>query len=243
MGSAVAPRFEAARKLLVANVEGGRVVEKKTVLCEGTEGHHRIRALQMHGVGVLICSGIKGSYRDMLTASGVTVIPNVSDSAEKALEMFIDGSLVPDERDPDDMVDMDTMSHESLVEHARGLFTSHGYAVSEGPGEDAFMIDLVAEISCPICRRPVRVAVCCGAHTYRCKQEIFEFHLATQTDYQARAYYCPARPAIEKCCKEYDIELIDAEAVRVPGVETAFDKIPLLRGPITDHEKASWDAE
>lgn len=117
-----------------------------------------------------------------------------------------------------------------------------GYDVTAGPGQDAFLIDLVAKISCPVCDRPVRVAVCCGAHTYRPHQEIAGFHRATSTDYNARVYVSPSQPTIVNCCHEFGVQLIDPD----PEIEIENSEpdslIPLLKGIVTDHERASVES-
>ncbi len=38
----------------------------------------------------------------------------------------------------------------SLVKWAKELFESNGYSVSTCPGEDSFLIDLIASINCPV---------------------------------------------------------------------------------------------
>ncbi len=243
LGDAVAPRFEAASHILLATAEGGQVHSTTTIDCGGREGYQRVRMLQIHRVTVLICNGINGSYRDMLTGSGVTVVPNVSGLVDYALGRYLEGKLVPDDSTEDNGVGGWAIPHQKLVESARGLFESRGYQVGPGPGPDAFLIDLVAEITCPVCNRPVKVAICCGAHTYRADQEIVEFHHATPSGYNARVYVCPPSPPIKKCCREYGIELVAPEASDEEDDRETSGKIPLLKGPVIDHEQASGSAK
>ncbi len=239
MGSQVAPRFEAASTFLIVTTEGDQIVSTETVACPGSEGFRRVRMLRIHQVTVLICNGIKGSYKDMLASSGVTVVDRVSSEVEDALRRFLDGVLTPDESQVEDLPEPCTISHEKLVRSARVLFQKNGFEVSPGPGQGSFLVDLVAEMTCPVCRRPVRVAICCGAHTYRANQEITEFHLATQSGYHARVYVCPARPSLMKCCGEYGIELVDPDQAAAEKQHKNSDRIPLLKGTVLEHEKAS----
>ena len=241
LGDQVAPRFEAARSFLVVVFENGRVVSKRILSCEGPEGYRRIRLLQIHQVSTLICNGINASFLDMLVASGVTVIPKCSCRVEEALESYRSGSLATLEYSPDEAAEPCPIPHEDLVTQARMLFETHGYRVVPGPGPDSFLIDLVAEIDCPVCHLPVRVAVCCGAHTYRAKQEISEFHHATRSGYHARAYICPRRAPIWECCREYGIEPLDP-AGRDGDDRAKCCRIPLLHGPVAEHEPASSSA-
>jgi predicted Fe-Mo cluster-binding NifX family protein len=241
LGDQVAPRFEAARSLLIATIENGQVVSRRTLSCDGPEGYRRFRLIQIHQISTLICNGINASFLDMLVASGVTVVPNCSSRVEEALEAYLNGALASQEYSPGEAAEPCPIPHEDLVTQARRLFETSGYRVSEGPGPDAFLIDLVAEIECPVCHLPVRVAVCCGAHTYRAKQEISEFHHATRSGYHARAYVCPRREPIWECCREYGIEPLDPVG-RDGEALGGCCRIPLLHGPVAEHERASGSA-
>lgn len=238
LSGSVAPRFEVARSFLIAQIAENQVAASWSVECNGSEGYHRVRLLQIHQVGVLICDGIKGSYSDMLKASGVTVISGVSAATGDALRKFSSGRLTPETLAAADD-GMYLMCHEVLVERARELFQLNGYDVSPGPGWDAFLVDLVAEISCPVCRRPVRVAICCAAHTYRTDREIVEFCHATPSGYHARVYICPPGPSVLRCCREYGVELIDPDREPASFAERDTNKIPLLREPVAGHPEGS----
>ena len=239
MGNMVAPRFEAASSFLIVTAEGDRIVSSETVVCPGPEGFRRIRMLRIHQVSVMICNGIKGSYKDMLASSGVSVVDGVSSEVDDALRRFLSGLLAPVESPVEDLPAPCTVSHERLVRSARNLFQKHGFVVTPGPGQDSFLVDLVAEMTCPRCRKPVRVAICCGAHTYRADQEIIEFHRATQSGYHARVYVCPAQPSLTKCCREYGIELVDPDQTAAEKTCQETNRIPLLKGTVLEHEKAS----
>ncbi len=239
MGNMVAPRFEAASSFLIVTTEGNEVVSSETVSCPGTEGFRRVRMLRIHQVTALICNGIKRSYKDMLVSSGVTVIDRVSSEVEDALSRFLNGVLTSEESPAEDIPEPCTVPHEKLVRSARVLFQKSGFEVSPGPDQGSFLVDLVAEMTCPRCRKPVRVAICCGAHTYRANQEITEFHLATQSGYHARVYFCPERPSLKKCCLEYGIELVDPDESALDKRPQDPERIPLLKGPVLEHEEAS----
>jgi len=235
----VAPCFEAARRFIIGTVERGQVTSSRTVDCSEPEGHKRIRLLQIHGVKVLICNGIKSHFHDMLVASGITVIKDVSSSCEEALKKLVAGELAPSTPSRDDLPESSATPHWKLVEWARKLFEEGGYAVSPVSNQDYQLVDLVAEIKCPVCDRKVRVAICCGSHTYRPSQEIPEFHHATPTGFNARVYVCPTSSAVIECCQEYGIELLDPDVKRAGrGVRSRY-KLPVLRGQVQNHEKAS----
>ncbi len=239
-GTQIAPCFEAAGTFWIAEVDkSNRVLSSQVVNLSGQEGLRRVRLLQMHKVGTLICNGIKGFYRDMLTASGVTVICNIGESFSTTLKKYLAGELTTHSCPPDEAFESCSISHNDLVDWAKNLFESHGYRVTPAPDKDHYLVDLVAKIECPCCHRTVKVAICCGAQTYRHSQEIQEFHHATPSGYHARVYICPSRPNIEECCREYGIELIDPDTKDIAGEPHSPDKLPILQGPVLNHEKAS----
>lgn len=239
-GGAVAPCFEAAGNILIANVESGIVTYSQDVLCTGPEGYRRVRLLQVHRVNILICNGIKGLYKDMLTASGIDVFQRVSVPIESALKQLIAGELVAEEQCHEEPTDSFGIPHQDLAYWARELFESHGYSVTPGPDQDDRLIDLVAEINCPVCSGLVKVAICCGAHTYRATQEITEFHHETPLEYHARVFICPSSQSVERCCREYGIQLINPDFEGKHAFAVARNKLPILKGQVRGHEEASW---
>lgn len=239
----IAPRFKVAKYFIISVVTGGRVVSSKIEDCTGCEGFGRIRLLRDKKVNILICNGIKSFYRDLLGASGLTVIPNIALPAGDALAQFLAGELKPEVYGASFTSFSCQIPREDLVCWAKELFESHGYDVTAGPDKAAFPIDLVAEMRCPVCRKPVRVAICCGAHTYRTDQEIKEFHRAAASDYHARVYVHPGTPSIHQCCKEYGIELIDPDSELTIADRPGSHRIPILQEPLYGHEKASATKE
>ena len=237
-GDSVAPRFEAASTFAIVTIANEAVESVQSVESAGPEGYRQVRLLQIHRVAVLICSGIKSACRDMLVASGIAVIPNVNGEIKGVLAQYLAGELKT-ETAPVEATEICPVPHEELVRQARSLFEQNGYRVMPGPGPDSFLVDLVAETDCPVCQRPVRVAVCCGAHTYRSLQEVVEFHHASGAGYNARVYFSPAQAGVSRCCREYNIELIDPSALADTASETSSPPpIPLLRQPVSGHERA-----
>ncbi len=236
--NSIAPCFEATSCFDIIIISNGKIESRQQVSCSDPEGHKKIRLLQVHRVDILICNGIKDLYQNMLTASGVEVIKNVSDKIDNAIKQYLSGALIPETILNDDINCTDKISHSDLVEWATIIFIDHGYNITPSPAKNDRMIDLIAVILCPVCNKQVRVAVCCGSHTYRPSQEITEFHHATPTGFNARIYVCSGNPSIEECCNQYGIELLD------PNLERKIQKnikkkLPLLRGAVLDHEKAS----
>jgi predicted Fe-Mo cluster-binding NifX family protein len=96
LGRDVAPCFEVARQFLIANIKDKRKVSERICRCRGRESHCRVKFLKKNRVNVLICNGINLFYCDLLNVSGITVIPNITDSANKAINLFIEGKLKSD---------------------------------------------------------------------------------------------------------------------------------------------------
>jgi len=234
----IAPCFETARYFLIVNVREGREISSSIVNGTGCEGFGQVRLLQDHNVDTLICGGIKSFYKQLLISCGINVIESVDVPFDDALSLYLDGELEPSEAEetlPELSVEI---PHEDLVCWATELFESHGYRILKTEMERAFPIDLVAEINCPVCHRPIRVAVCCGAHTYRSDQEIQEFHHVTRSSFQARVYVYPARSSVRRCCCDYGIQVLDPDADALNRDHVEPGRIPLLEQPIAGHERA-----
>jgi hypothetical protein len=186
----------------------------------------------------LICNGIKGFYRDQLQAIGIGVIDNINDSVERALSRYLNGDLTENEIIRDDGQRTYSVSHNDLVSWAREYFETHGYRVVSCQGRDSQLVDLIAEIECPRCHKVIRIAICCGAQTYRTDQEIKEFHHSARSQYNARVYVYLENPHIARCCDEYGIEFISADRVNLNHSGADKSRIPILKRAIEGHEQA-----
>lgn len=234
----VAPCFEVAHYFAIAEIAEGHQISKTVLKCGGCVGYGRVKFLINHKVDVLICNGIKLFYQDLLNISGLKVLANIADSVDNALEAYLSGNLIS-QKDPAEMADLSSeFPHSDLVCWARELFESNGYNVSPRPEDLPFLIDLVAEIICPLCKKSIKVGICCGAHTYRLANEIMEFHHIAPNEFHAKVYVYPFNPGIYQTCSEFGIELIDPNSVDDYLFKPRVDKIPLLRNPISGHEKA-----
>jgi predicted Fe-Mo cluster-binding NifX family protein len=236
--SDVAPCFEVAQYFVIAEVTDGKQTSKTIMGCEGCEGYGRVKFLINNNINVLICNGIKLFYRDLLNISGLEVFSNVANSIENALDDYLSGKLIQEGYSADTVDLSPEIPHEDLVCWARELFEINGYVVSPRPDYLPLPIDLVAEIACPICNKPVKVGICCGAHTYRTAHELKEFHYIAPNEFQAKVYVYPFNPGIYQACSEYGIELIDPNSEDDYLFKPIRDKIPVLRNPISGHERA-----
>jgi predicted Fe-Mo cluster-binding NifX family protein len=234
----LAPCFEVARYFMICDISDPQNIITRIEKCSGCEGFGRVRFLQENDVSVLICNGIKSFYRDLLITSGIKVISNVSLAASDALNSFLAKELKFDESAIAPSPVLSPIPRDDMVCWARDLFSSNGYRVSEIDGPSHSLIDFVAEINCPICGKLIRVAACCGAHTYNYAQEIKHFHYSTSSNYQARVYINAANSELVQTCREYNVELIDPDSEDNLIDKNAIGRIPILRNPIQGHEKA-----
>jgi len=234
----IAPCFEVAKQFEIVAIKKGKVISSKNINCLASEGFIRIRLLRLHEINTLICNGIKSFYQNQLTAMGINVIPNVNDSIEVTLNNFLAGSIKSSNDTKYEADTNDLVSHDDLVSWAKELFESNRYSVSSSPGDESFLIDLVAKIKCPVCSKQIDVAICCGAQTYRADQEIREFHYNTKTQYNARVYVYLTNPQLEKSCNEYGIDFLSPEIDYREFKERSKSLIPILNRPVEGHEKA-----
>lgn len=234
----VAPCFEVAHRFVLVEIKDGIRDQEAVQRCSGCEGYGPVKFLLANRVNILICNGIKLFYKDLLNISGIEVISDIADSVENALEAYLSGSFARQAKVSDSAESGSEIPHGDLVCWARELFESNGYTVFHKPGHLPFLIDLVAEIPCPLCRKNIRVGICCGAHTYRVANEIIEFHHIAPNEFNAKVYVYPSNPGICKTCGEYGIELIDPNAEDKYVYRKTAEKIPVLRNPVAGHEKA-----
>ncbi len=237
LNNLVAPCFEAAKQFEIFTIEEGQKTTSKIIVCDSGEGFRRIRLLRLHDVSALICNGIKGFYRDQLQAIGIEVIANINDTVEQAFSRYSQGDLREIEITRDDAQCIYDVSHDDLVSWAREYFETHGYRVASCPARDSLLIDLIAEIECPKCHKSIKIAICCGAQTYRTDQEIKEFHHSARSQYNARVYVYLENQDIARRCDEYGIEFIGADRTNLNHLGADKSKIPILKRAIEGHEQ------
>ncbi len=233
----IAPCFEAATKFLLVDIKGGKSISHKKITCTGEGGFRRIRLIRLHDVDTLICSGIGGFYRDLLNNMHIELISDVSMKMDEAIEGYLDGRIKPDQNRRDNGRRLHHTALSDLVNWTRTFFERRGFMVSQGPGQDSFLIDLVAERLCPVCGKSIKIAVCCGAHTYRMDQEIREFHFCAKNDYNAKVYVCPENESAAERCREYNIEYMKYNPELQDEIKSQYSTAPILHFPISGHER------
>ena len=89
----ISPVFDAARRLLLVDIENGREVRRTEQAVEEPELGPRARAVAKCGVDVLICGAISRPLEAMLSSAGVEVIPQTCGPVEDVLKAFVSGKL------------------------------------------------------------------------------------------------------------------------------------------------------
>ncbi len=234
LNNRVAPCFEAASVIALVEVDGKKIRSEKYIQCEAKEGFRRIRLLRLYNVDVLICNGIKSFYRDLLSSIGVRVVADAIGTVAEVLEEFLGDRISPKEPELPGQVQTHGVNLNDLISWSRAHFENNGFEVKKGPGLDSFLIDLVAERSCPLCAKKIRVAICCGVHTYSTELEIEEFNYCAKSEYNARVFIYPGDEKIAQKCHAFGIEHL------VPfGEQTIKDSpediIPVLKLPVEGH--------
>lgn len=234
----IASCFEVTKQFNIFEIENGKVLSSKIIECHGNDDFQRVRLLRLYEISFLICNGINRFYRDQLTSLGINVIPNINGSISNAIDNFLEGKLRTIETDINTNQSDRIVSHDELIKWTRKLFEENGYSVFLSPDNNSTLIDLYAVTKCPVCKKEIKVAICCGAQIYRSDQEIKEFYYSTKTACQARVYVYLTDPEVEKSCNEYGITFISPEKNQQSELNIFKYKIPIIQQPIEGHEKA-----
>jgi len=89
----ISPVFDAARRLLLVDIENGREVWRTEQIVEESDLSPRARRVAESGAEVLICGAISRPLEAMLSSAGVEVIPQTCGLVEDVLKAFISGRL------------------------------------------------------------------------------------------------------------------------------------------------------
>lgn len=208
----IAPCFEASSSFILLEVEKGKIKSRRKARVEGHEGFRRIRLLRVHDTQLLVCNGIGEFYRDMVASMGIAMVPDQCLSIKDTLRGLLAGNIKPEEFTSDAIQGAYEIPLDRLISWANEIFRIAGFHIQPGNGKDSFLIDLTAEKICPVCSGKIRVAICCGGHTYRIDQEIREFHFCSGEEYHARVFVAPPSDYVDRSCREYNIRFLPFES-------------------------------
>ncbi len=93
-GDNVSNVFDFAHRLLLVDIENGKVVNRSEVALESQSLPQRAGQLKSFGVDVLVCGAISRVLMHMLTSSGIQVLPYVTGSIDDVLQAYLTGQLV-----------------------------------------------------------------------------------------------------------------------------------------------------
>jgi predicted Fe-Mo cluster-binding NifX family protein len=89
----IAPVFDTARRIHVAETESGRIVaEREEVLADDMPVRKALRLAEL-GVGTLVCGAISTSLRAIVASYGILVIPFVAGDLSEVIQAWLGGCL------------------------------------------------------------------------------------------------------------------------------------------------------
>jgi predicted Fe-Mo cluster-binding NifX family protein len=94
-GTRISPRFDCALSFGMFDAEGKRIIESRTISCEGWRDIERVSKLKDLGVDALICGGLPNHLLGILTNSGIKVVPWIAGNVDEALALFLQNRLDP----------------------------------------------------------------------------------------------------------------------------------------------------
>jgi len=231
----IAPCFEAAKRFQVLEIEDSRIISKKHLECRAKGPIARLRLLKEAEVDVVICNGIRSFYKDMLEAENRVVYKDVTGKIKKALDLFLSGEISRAAKSrPEDQAPC-LFEMGELVQMTGEYFARHGYEVSDDEFE--FPVDMLATIKCPKCKKPIRVAICCGGHLFSWEKEIRELRSISE-NFDAAVYVHAAQKPVARACRDFKINLLDPWILENEEKKKKSSPLPILRLPVKGHEKA-----
>lgn len=237
-GEEVAPCFAYARRFRMWEIGSGKSMEYLEIKVDESGSLVRIRTLLKHNINVLICNGIQEQERRLLESKGCLIIDGVLGTVSDALFGYLAGRIRPPVTTSEDDLIGVQQNTADLVTWTEDLFLDLGWSIEPIVEAEPILIDLIVCRTCRFCGKPVRVAVCCGAHTYRIENEIREFRRRTMVGYNARVYVYHAMPQVIRYCRDFEIDLLDpAGFIASQNGYVGSNSIPPLTGRIDNHEK------
>ncbi len=95
-GNVVSPVFDAARSLLVIEVNGDTVVSRERLPMAGGSPEQQLQKLQTlreNGIDALICGAVSEIPANMIENSGIRLIPFISGPIDAVLQAFLQKQL------------------------------------------------------------------------------------------------------------------------------------------------------
>ena len=93
-GNYVSTVFDFAHRLLLVDIENGKETERYEVRLERLSLQQRAEKLKSLGVDVLVCGAISQVLANIVTQSGIEILPYVTGNTENVLGAYITGQLI-----------------------------------------------------------------------------------------------------------------------------------------------------
>lgn len=89
----ISPLFDSSRTLLIAEIKGRGVGEKRLERFECDSAFSRAERLTELGVKVLICGGISSFFASLIEAHQIRIIPFAAGAVDEVIEAYVSGNL------------------------------------------------------------------------------------------------------------------------------------------------------
>jgi len=89
--------FDFAHRLLLVEIENGKEANRSEVALESQLLPQRVGQLKSLGVDILVCGAISRVLANMVTASGIQLLPYVTGRVDNVLQAYLAGQLVKPE--------------------------------------------------------------------------------------------------------------------------------------------------
>ena len=93
----VSSAFDFAVRLLLVETENGKEVSRSHIRLESQSLSQRVSQLKYLEVDVLVCGAISRALAEMVTTSGIELLPYVTGSIDNILEAYLTGQLAKPE--------------------------------------------------------------------------------------------------------------------------------------------------
>ena len=90
----VSSAFDFAHRLLLVDIENGSEISRSEVSLKVESLPGRAAKLKRLGVGVLVCGAVSRALANMVTESGIQVLPYVTGRVDDVLQAYLTGQLV-----------------------------------------------------------------------------------------------------------------------------------------------------
>lgn len=234
----IAALFGTAQWFRIWRVREGEAIRTDELFVSKPSGLDRVNLLRKLGVDILICNGIEKKLQLMFEAWGIRVIRGVIGNAQQAVEGFGVGEIAPRNRS-ERFYDHSLVIYScDPVRWTTELFKNYGWEVNSPGPINQFPLDLIADKTCPFCDKPVRVAVCCGPHSYHSDREVQEFNRITAGSFDARVFVHRQPGPLIQLGKELGIEMLDPGELEYDlPLTSSSASLPPLSGPIDNHKR------